>query len=201
MPDGPQAAVAAEHQAEAIPLPRAIADGLAAVELARREHLVEGGLAADAPVVEVLIPPGQVFHRGEQAGWPDGGKRGDGDLRPAGAQGIRCGAAPDDLSMVVVKVGVLHAQGLEHLGLGEGMERLAGHAPDGDRRRMLPAASVLPFAASGGIKPPLAQPLAQGSPDGPVPDPDLARVVDAWPTLPDHIKAAVLALVTTARGA
>jgi hypothetical protein len=29
-------------------------------------------------------------------------------------------------------------------------------------------------------------------------DPDLARVLDAWPTLPDHIKAAVMALVTTA---
>jgi hypothetical protein len=31
------------------------------------------------------------------------------------------------------------------------------------------------------------------------PDPDLARVLDAWPSLPAHIKAAVLALVATAR--
>jgi hypothetical protein len=31
-------------------------------------------------------------------------------------------------------------------------------------------------------------------------DPDLAAVVDAWPDLPDPIKAAVLALVRTARG-
>ena len=30
------------------------------------------------------------------------------------------------------------------------------------------------------------------------PDPDLARVVKAWPDLPPHIKAAVLALVQTA---
>jgi len=29
--------------------------------------------------------------------------------------------------------------------------------------------------------------------------PDLARVIDAWPSLPAHIRAAVLALVTTAR--
>jgi hypothetical protein len=29
-------------------------------------------------------------------------------------------------------------------------------------------------------------------------DPDLARLVDAWPTLPAHIRAAVLALVQTA---
>ena len=31
-------------------------------------------------------------------------------------------------------------------------------------------------------------------------DPDLARVVAAWPALPEHIKAAVLALVRTAGG-
>jgi hypothetical protein len=31
-----------------------------------------------------------------------------------------------------------------------------------------------------------------------VSDPDLARILDVWPTLPDHIKAAVLALVATA---
>jgi hypothetical protein len=30
-------------------------------------------------------------------------------------------------------------------------------------------------------------------------DSDLARVIDAWPGLPPHIKAAVLALVGTAR--
>jgi hypothetical protein len=31
-----------------------------------------------------------------------------------------------------------------------------------------------------------------------VPDPDLARVIIAWPDLPDHIRAAVLALVGVA---
>jgi hypothetical protein len=30
-------------------------------------------------------------------------------------------------------------------------------------------------------------------------DPDLARVVTAWPDLPPHIRAAVLALIGTAR--
>jgi hypothetical protein len=30
-------------------------------------------------------------------------------------------------------------------------------------------------------------------------DPDLARVIDAWPDLPPHIKAAVLALVGSIR--
>jgi hypothetical protein len=31
-------------------------------------------------------------------------------------------------------------------------------------------------------------------------DPDLARVIDAWPDLPPHIRAAVLALIGTAGG-
>jgi len=30
-------------------------------------------------------------------------------------------------------------------------------------------------------------------------DPDLASVVEAWPELPEHIRAAVLALIQTAR--
>ena len=41
-----------------------------------------------------------------------------------------------------------------------------------------------------------------GAPDGekaPV-DPDLAKVMAAWPKLPEHIKAAVLALVRSADG-
>lgn len=29
------------------------------------------------------------------------------------------------------------------------------------------------------------------------PDPDLSRVISSWPTLPDHIRAAVLALIGT----
>jgi hypothetical protein len=41
----------------------------------------------------------------------------------------------------------------------------------------------------------LSAPLAQQAPT----DPDLARVLDAWPTLPPHIRAAVLALVAAAR--
>jgi hypothetical protein len=41
----------------------------------------------------------------------------------------------------------------------------------------------------------LAQTLARETPI----DPDLPRVIDAWPDLPPHIKAALLALVGTAR--
>jgi hypothetical protein len=31
-------------------------------------------------------------------------------------------------------------------------------------------------------------------------DPDLARIMTAWPKLPEHIRAAVLVLVNTASG-
>jgi hypothetical protein len=34
-------------------------------------------------------------------------------------------------------------------------------------------------------------------PAAPKIDPDLSRVVTAWPDLPDHIRAAVLALIGT----
>jgi hypothetical protein len=43
--------------------------------------------------------------------------------------------------------------------------------------------------------PPVA---AQGQRATPNPPPDLAQVIDAWPALPDPIKAAVLALVRNA---
>jgi hypothetical protein len=38
-----------------------------------------------------------------------------------------------------------------------------------------------------------------GLPPNSPPDPDRARVVAAWPDLPPHIRAAVLALVTAGR--
>jgi hypothetical protein len=43
---------------------------------------------------------------------------------------------------------------------------------------------------------PLAQTLARESQI----DPDLARVQAAWPSLSDHLRAAILALVKTAKG-
>jgi hypothetical protein len=41
----------------------------------------------------------------------------------------------------------------------------------------------------------LALPLAQTSLETPVADPNLARVIVAWPNLPEPIRRAVLALV------
>jgi hypothetical protein len=41
----------------------------------------------------------------------------------------------------------------------------------------------------------LAHSLAQESQN----DPDLGRIVEAWPGLPDHIRTAILALVNAAR--
>jgi hypothetical protein len=43
---------------------------------------------------------------------------------------------------------------------------------------------------------PLALQLAQETPI----DPDLAAILDAWPTLPEPIRRAMLALVGTAKG-
>jgi hypothetical protein len=55
--------------------------------------------------------------------------------------------------------------------------------------------STNPLDTCGDIPPDVALCVAQ------LPtDPDLARVVTAWKTLPPHIRAAVLALVTCASG-
>lgn len=45
---------------------------------------------------------------------------------------------------------------------------------------------------------PLAHSLAQNS-ENPPADPDLARLVEAWPNLPEPIRRAVLALVGSVR--
>jgi hypothetical protein len=50
---------------------------------------------------------------------------------------------------------------------------------------------------SGAAAPALTRPLHTDAETGS--DPDLARLVTAWPALPPHIKAAVLALVVTGR--
>ena len=42
--------------------------------------------------------------------------------------------------------------------------------------------------------------FADSTPPKELLDADLARLVDAWPTLPAHVKAACLALVATATG-
>ncbi|MCE9566704.1 MAG: hypothetical protein K8U57_32265 [Planctomycetes bacterium] len=41
--------------------------------------------------------------------------------------------------------------------------------------------------------------MTRGS-EGGIPDADLARLVVAWPTLPEHIRAAIRALVGTVAG-
>jgi hypothetical protein len=59
----------------------------------------------------------------------------------------------------------------------------------------------LPGTTSGSPGRRLAPQLApdgENAPAAPLPA-DLARVVRAWPDLPEHIRAAVLALVTSAR--
>jgi hypothetical protein len=53
-------------------------------------------------------------------------------------------------------------------------------------------ATALPATASGDKLGSVARQLPT------VADPDLARVILAWPDLPDHIRAAILALVGTA---
>jgi hypothetical protein len=75
---------------------------------------------------------------------------------------------------------------------GEGYEK---EETPGDRRRMLPDANALQSLNS--VE--RGQPLAEDGFSGPVSDPSLARLIDAWPVLPDQIKAAILALVVTAR--
>ena len=47
----------------------------------------------------------------------------------------------------------------------------------------------------------LALPLAHADRKSEVADPELARVIESWPTLPEHIRAAVLALIQTAQPA
>jgi len=56
-----------------------------------------------------------------------------------------------------------------------------------NQNTFVPVRKVLPANTSVDSPAPLAPPLA--------PDPDLTRVVTAWPALPEHIRAAILALV------
>jgi hypothetical protein len=58
------------------------------------------------------------------------------------------------------------------------------------------ALSAKPFSAGDAQ---LATLLAQVAENLPPSDPELTRVVEAWPELPKHIRAAVLALVQAAR--
>src|SRR5262249_5040048 len=58
---------------------------------------------------------------------------------------------------------------------------------------------ALPAKPSGAVGSELAPQLAHEAENLPPADPELVQVVDAWPELPKHIKAAVLALVHAAR--
>ncbi len=66
------------------------------------------------------------------------------------------------------------------------------HSLTADRRK------DLQDTTSGGGGGPVAHQLPGVAPEAPA-DPDLARVVAAWPDLPPAIRAAVLALVNAAR--
>ena len=41
---------------------------------------------------------------------------------------------------------------------------------------------------------------AQGQRAGRIPTPDLAEIIDAWPTLPEPIRAGILAMIRSASG-
>jgi hypothetical protein len=69
----------------------------------------------------------------------------------------------------------------------------------GNQKTIPTERNSLPTKASGRDGGPLTHPLTGTADSGCEPlretDPDLARVVTAWPGLPPHVKAAVLALV------
>src|SRR5262249_25097215 len=54
--------------------------------------------------------------------------------------------------------------------------------------------NLLPINDYGQSQERFARPFASDNP----PDPALARLVESWPALPDHVKAAVLALLSVA---
>jgi hypothetical protein len=62
--------------------------------------------------------------------------------------------------------------------------------------------SQLPIPQDTSVEKPaaLAPELTPENPSTAISDTDLSRVVEAWGRLPEHIKAAVLALIETARG-
>jgi hypothetical protein len=62
-------------------------------------------------------------------------------------------------------------------------------------RRKGDGPNPLPDKTSGDDTPPLSASLAHPAPADPV----LARLCSAWPALPEHIKAAILALAATGR--
>jgi len=65
------------------------------------------------------------------------------------------------------------------------------YCPDKDLR-----SDAAGLSAPATARPPRGEMLP---PEGPV-DADLARLLAAWPGLPEHIKAAIMALVMTAAG-
>jgi hypothetical protein len=68
----------------------------------------------------------------------------------------------------------------------------------GDRRRAFLITEQSLHITSGAAETPLAPKLALAESAGSTTDPELARVLAAWPKLPDSLKAAVLAIVKSA---
>jgi hypothetical protein len=55
-------------------------------------------------------------------------------------------------------------------------------------------------STSGVVEGSVARQLPGGAGNGPEADPSLARVVAAWPGLPEHARLTILAIIDAARG-
>jgi hypothetical protein len=110
---------------------------------AARPHLRHRGGAADAGVLQVRDPAGQILHGGEQARRAGVGvaEHGVPEAAVAGG-GVRVGAAGDQVLVVVVEVGGAHPQRREDAALHPRREGLARGAGDDLRQQRVPHVGV-----------------------------------------------------------